>query len=456
MQADVLIIGSGLAGMAAAYEAARAGAEVIIVEKMPYPGGNSALAGGGFAAYDCALQLREKFGAGDDSAKLHASDTIRSGKGGCLESLVHIMAENGPAAMNWMLEQGVPFKEIMVKGGGHSAARVYQTSVTGKQMMDIVREKVLKTGVRLLLNCRVTGFIPGTDGRTVCGVKCELSGRETEITAKKSIILAAGGFAADVPFRRRFNPALDENYNCSNHKGATGEILEMAMDIGADVLNMPYVQLFPSANPKNGAVDMWALRSYDCPGFGGIYITSEGCRFVNELEGRDVVSDAQIKNTSHNTWAIMNQTLVDIMKMSEDHIQAGIRLGRMYRGDTIKELCAQIGVDENRVSAEMAEHNDFIARNAPDRFGMTWSPLLNQMSAGPFYAIAQWPSVHFTMGGLLTDEKCRVLDKAKKPIIGLYAAGEICGGLHGKNRLGGNALTECVVFGRLAGLHASR
>ena len=458
MQTDVLIIGSGLAGMAAAYEASRAGADVMIVEKMPYPGGNSALAGGGFAAYDCNLHLREKLGGEDDSAEIHADDTIRSGKGGCIEPLVRIMTENGPDAMNWMLDCGVPFKEIMVKGGGHSAARVYQTSVTGKQMMDAVRAAVLKTGVRLLLNCRVTGFIPGgdADNRAVIGVKCELDGSETEIYAKKSIILASGGFAADVPFRRRFNPALDENYNCSNHKGATGEVLQMAMEIGADTLNMPFVQLFPSANPKSGAVDMWALRSYDCPGFGGIFVTSEGNRFVNELEGRDVVSDAQIKNTTRNTWAIIGKAQADIMKMTEDNIKTGIRLGRMFRGETIEDLCAQIGADADRLSDEISQHNDFIVLKTADRFNMPWSPLLQPMTEGPFYAIAQWPSVHFTMGGLSTDEKCRVLDVDGNPISGLYAAGEVCGGVHGKNRLGGNALTECVVFGKIAGEEASR
>ena len=263
---DVLVIGSGLAGMAAAYEAKASGADVIVVEKMKYFGGNSALAGGGFSSWDSRLHLREKNGLGEDSAEQQAADTIRSGRGHCVEKMVHVMAQEAPAAIDWMLDRGVTFKDSVMKLGGFTAYRAYHTTVTGAIMMKNVRESVLAAGVELLNECEVTA-LTYKDGK-VKGALCRLKGEETEFCAEKGVILASGGFAGDVAFRQRFNPELTAAYNCSNHKGATGEVLQMAMDLGANVLNMQYVQLFPSADPVSGAVDKWALTSYDVPGFG--------------------------------------------------------------------------------------------------------------------------------------------------------------------------------------------
>ena len=450
---DVVVVGSGLAGLAAAYEAKKAGADVVILEKMKTYGGNSVLSGGGFACWDSKLKLREALSLGEDSWQLHAEDTIRSGKGKSIPALVELMAQRAPEALDWLIDIGVPFKNMLARLGGYSVARSYQTDCSGKQFMDIVKKAVETAGVSIYLNCRVDAIL--TEDGAVSGVQCSMDGEALEITAKKAVILASGGFAANVAMRETYS-GIGSEYNCSNHPGATGEMIERAVELGAEVLNMAEIQLFPCANPKSGMVDPWALISYSAAGVGALYVSSEGRRFVNELEGRDTVSDAQIKRCSKPTWAIVSAQMVEDISWPQETAERGVRLGRAKRADTIEDLARELGIDSNTLGETIAESNAAIAAKQRDALGRPYSDMFRCLTDGPFYAIAQWPSVHYTMGGLLTDTESRVLRADGSAIPRLYAAGEICGGVHGANRLGGNALTECLVFGQIAGRNAAK
>lgn len=453
-EADVIVIGSGLAGTAAACEAAGKGAQVILLEKMEYNGGNSALAGGGYACWDSGLKLRQKLGLGEDSWQLHMEDTIRAGKNLSNPALVEVLAKGAPSGLDWLVGIGVQFKDVLVKLGGYSAYRSYQAAISGKQMMDLAKAAAEHNGVHYAYGCTVTGFLREEDG-PVIGVSWQQGNTNGVILARKGIVIASGGFSRDVEMRTAYCPELGVSYNCSNHFGATGEVIRSAQAIGAEVVDMDYIQLYPCANPVSGSVDRWAFYCYSGAGFGMLYVDGTGARFINELDRRDALADIQLSRCEKPTWAIMNQKIADQLGMTEKEISNGLRFNRMRSGNTIAALANDMGADAGILERTVRAHNEMIAGGGADEFGKTNNGSLTPMESGPFYAISQWPSVHYTMGGLRIDTKARVLDQDHRPIPRLFAAGEACGGVHGANRMGGNALAECVVFGRIAGQGAA-
>lgn len=450
---DVIIVGSGLAGLAAAKEAREAGCTAVILEKLDRYGGNSVLAGGGLASWDSRMHLGRELGVGEDSAALMTADALRSGKNENVSALVETLSENAPSAIDWMMDAGVRFRRVLFHMGGQTVPRSYQCEGNGKNMMDDVKAWVLASGAELRLGHRVTELL--TDGGRVVGVRCAADGRDLRLGARHGVVLASGGFAADVALRLEYSD-IGAAYNCSNHPDATGEMLRCARALGAALVNMEHIQLFPCSNPVTGSVDRWALAAYAGAGAGAIYVDGGGRRFVNELEGRDVVSDAQIAHCAKPTWAIFQDHVVETVDLSPADAALGIRLGRMVRADSFSALAEALGMESAVLLRTIDEHNTFLCGEREDPFGKARSELMRPLIDGePVYAISQWPSVHFTMGGVLTDPCARVLRGDGSAIPGLYAAGEVCGGVHGANRLAGYALTECVVFGRLAGRSAA-
>lgn len=448
---DVIVIGSGLAGLAAAYEAQLCGCKTVILEKLPRYGGNSVLAGGGIASWDSRLHLRTA--VGEDSPELMVQDALRSGRGENDPALVKILAEQAPAAVDWMMDAGVQFRNILFHMGGQTVPRSYQCESNGKNMLDAIKTHVLSTGVELRLGHCVTELL--TENGRVCAVRCMAGDTTLTLEAHRGIVIAAGGYAADVALRKEYTD-IGEAYNCSNHADATGEMIRCARALGAQLINMEYIQLFPCSNPVSGAVDRWALAAYAAAGAGAVYINSSGRRFVCELEGRDVVSNAQISGCEKPSWAILNDAMLETVDLSAADKARGLRSGRMVQANSLPELAEKLCIPAKTLENTIADHNTFIQGERTDPFGKAHSDLLTPLTAAPFYAIAQWPSVHFTMGGIHTDSCARVLRDDGSVIPGLFAAGEVCGGVHGANRLAGYALTECVVFGRLAGQNAAQ
>lgn len=453
--ADVAVIGSGFAGLMAAIKARDAGAGVVILEKMSHYGGNSIISGGGCCSYDSKLHLRQKLGLGEDSWQLHMEDTIRGGNGKSVPELVDVMTRHAPEAVDFFVDAGVKFAGTLARLGGHSAHRSYLVEGNrGIEMLEPLRDMALKNGAALRLDTAVTRIWRESADSPVAGLELDCGGKTVELRVRRAIVMASGGFSRDVGLRTRYNPNLTDAYNCSNHKGATGECIRFAQAIGADIIHMEHIQLFPTANPKNGSLDKEALDAYSSTGFGSLNVDRYGRRFVNELGGRDEVSDAQILGVKEKpTYTILSRAMYDALAVPETVIEAGVRSGRITAADSIPELAQKLDMPE--LAATVLRHNSYLAAGNDPEFHKPISSHMIPLTTGPYYAIAQWPTIHFCMGGLRFDTSARVLDADGRPIPRFYAAGECCGGIHGANRLAGNAITECMVFGAIAGSGAA-
>ena len=451
---DVVIVGSGFAGMAAAAQALTEGATVTVLEKMPVPGGNSAIAGGGFACWTDKEHRREKLGLGEDSAERHKSDTIKGGDFFNLPELVNVVVEGAPDAMNWMLDEGgLVLNKGLGRVGGHTAYRDHMAS--GARYLDALT-KIAKAhgfkGVRT--RHEAVRLWKDEKTNTILGVEVKARSKTINIRAKKAVIMAAGGFGHDVEFRMSQVPTLNAAYNTTNHAGATAQALKMTMAAGASAMHLAFIQLFPTAEPGTGRIDRPSLFPIQFPGFGAVYVSNKGRRFVSELERRDVVAQAELATGDKNTWCVFNgEVFAKLTDKAE--MDKFVATGRLKTGETVADLAKAMGVPADALEKTVAEHNEFIRSKKDTQFGKPITPAMAPMTQGPYYAVAQWPSVHHCQGGVRINPKAQVIDVEGNVIRHLYAAGEFTGGVHGNNRLGGNAIADCIVFGRVAGKNAS-
>ena len=448
---DVIIVGSGFAGLSAAYEAAKRSHNVIILEKMSYCGGNSRIAGGGYCCWDSKLKLREELDLGSDSWQSHYEDTLKAGGGYNSPELVEVLAKEAPEGLDFLVDAGIPFRKTLPRIGGHSAYRSYQIACSGSETIEKLTAAVLESGnVEIHKKAKVQKLIRA-HGERVGGVSVEIDGFTQHIHATCGVIIASGGYAQDLAIRTVYKPSLTSSYNCTNHRGATGEMITLARSIGADVLHMEFLQLYPCADPANGSIDQAAFLCYSGTGYGIIYVTDKGFRFVNELESREHVSNAQILSGSSPTYTILNDEIFSRLGIKPEEIEALVRRRRALQAATIDELATHAGFAQDIFSSTVIQHNEAIKKKLDPVFRKPMTEQMVPLTDGRFYAIPQWPSVHYSMGGLRIDRHAHVIDIWGKPIPGLYAAGEVCGGVHGIDRLGGNGIAECIVFGRIAG-----
>ncbi len=454
---DVVIIGSGFAGLAAAAEAAGLGAKTIVLEKMPTYGGNSIINGGEYNAWDSELHLRQKLNLGEDSIAQHTEDSLRGGDRFGFPELVGVMTKGAEPSLNWMIDEGgLKLRPILNRTGGHTAYRTHTcVEGVGRGYTDALRKIAEKRGAKIVLNSPISWIWRKDAESDVLGVEVDRKGRKVNIRALKAVVLASGGFSSDVKMRAAYNPRITADYNCTNHKGATGETMKFAQAIGADALQLAFIQLYPYAEPETGILDAPAVYPFRGPGYGIVYVDKKGKRFVNEMERRDVVSAAEIATGMKPTFTIFNEAMVPKMGTKEE-VEVGMAKGRFVRGNTLAELAGKIGVDPATLEETIGKHNKYMAEGKDPDFGRTYTKAMLPMSEGPYYAIAQWPAVHHTMGGLRINTKAQVIDLWGNVIPGFYAAGEITGGVHGANRLGGNATPDAIAFGRVAGTNAAK
>ena len=435
LDTDVVIIGAGGAGMTAAINTAQAGKDVILLEKMPYAGGNTTKATGGMNAAETHYQAEQGI---DDSVEQFVEDTMEGGHNINDKDLVTTLAENSAEAIDWLDSIGAPLPKVSFSGGATNA-RIHAPedgSGVGAYLVTSLLKKMDELDINVMYDTKATSLI-SKDG-TVTGVKAE--SKDTEYTIKaKAVILATGGFGNNEDMIVQYRKDLKGTVTTSA-PGITGDGIVMAEDVGADLVDIEQIQLHPTVEQKTSMLITESVR-----GDGAILVNQDGKRFTDELLTRDVVSAAELEQPGSYAYIIFDQRLRDGLKAIEKYVSTGITV----QGDTIEELAEKIDVDPATLAETLKNWNQYVAdQNDPD-FGRT-TGMDQDLSQAPFYAIKIAPGIHHTMGGVHIDTDARVIDKDGNPIPGLFAAGEVVGGVHGGNRLGGNAVADVVVFGKIA------
>lgn len=489
VDADVVVVGAGGAGMTAAITAAAEGKSVVILESQSMVGGNSVRATGGMNAAKTVYQDENEFGESAgvektlktaaekyadnetitalaktvseqwaayqanptgyfDSVELMELDTMIGGKGINDPELVETLCANSADAIDWLDEHGITLHNVSSFGGA-SVKRIHRpvnaegkTVSVGSYMIPLLQENCEKAGVKMMLDTTATEILTDANGAAV-GVKATGASGETVTVNAKAVVLATGGFGANLDMVVKYKPEL-KGFMTTNAPGIQGQGIEMAQAIGAATVDMDQIQIHPTVEANTAALITEGLR-----GDGAILINEEGKRFIDEVGTRDVVSAAEIAQTGSYSWLVVDQAMVDASSV----IQGYIKKGYTVTGATYEELGKAMGVDAAAFAETMEKWNGYVeAKNDPD-FGRT--SFANKLDTAPYYAIKVTAGVHHTMGGLKINANTEVLNEKGEVIPGLFAAGEVTGGVHGANRLGGNAVADFTVFGRIAGAAAS-
>jgi flavocytochrome c len=457
-QTDVAVIGSGAAGLSAAIEAARSGASVIVCEKMKITGGNTRISDGGLAAPGNHLQ--KEMGI-EDSPELFYADLLNAGLGLNHPRLARLLSEKALEAVEWTRNDlGVAYQERLDRFGGHSVARCLTTRRhSGLDLIKAQMSVLEKLGAEIRLRTPMTRLLTDNDG-SVAGIQVRTghddrnksSGTVKNIRARGGVVLASGGFANDIGFRTLQNPALDASVASSNHKGATAEVLRAALEIHAAPVHLSWIQLGPWGCPDEAGYGQGArFASYCVYPFGILVDPATGMRIVNEWSDRRQRCDAIFK-TGHACVGILD---AQGAAHDADSLRSCLASGKIKAFDSMDRLAAEFNMPHGRLEATVSDYNHRIQAKAPDPFGKAIEDNAAVLDTPPFYAMRLWPKVHYTSGGLGIDSRARVIDIEGSPIPRLFAAGEVCGGVHGGSRLGSCALTECIVFGRVAGQEAA-
>ena len=489
VDADVVVVGAGGAGMTAAITAAAEGKTVVILESQSMVGGNSVRATGGMNAGKTVYQDENEFGESAgvektlktaaekyadnetitalaktvseqwaayqanptgyfDSVELMELDTMIGGKGINDPELVETLCANSADAIDWLDEHGITLHNVSSFGGA-SVKRIHRpvnaegkTVSVGSYMIPLLQENCEKAGVKMMLDTTATEILTDANGAAV-GVKATGASGETVTVNAKAVVLATGGFGANLDMVVKYKPEL-KGFMTTNAPGIQGQGIEMAQAIGAATVDMDQIQIHPTVEANTAALITEGLR-----GDGAILINEEGQRFIDEVGTRDVVSAAEIAQTGSYSWLVVDQAMVDASSV----IQGYIKKGYTVTGATYEELGKAMGVDAAAFAETMEKWNGYVeAKNDPD-FGRT--SFANPLNTAPYYAVKVTAGVHHTMGGLKINANTEVLNEKGEVIPGLFAAGEVTGGVHGANRLGGNAVADFTVFGRIAGAAAS-
>jgi flavocytochrome c len=449
---EIVVVGSGFSGLASAIEATNScNGSIVIIEKMPTPGGNSVMNAGQVAAVGSKYQLLAGI---QDGVQLMTNDMLKAGVDLNHPNLLHKMISTSNDLVEWTeKELGVQYCERVSQLGGHSVPRTLSTlNASGRDIIDPMLRKIEDLpNVELLLNTAFETFIMSKDGKDVEGIRVIREGQEQDILCRRGVILAAGGFSADVDFRSIQNPSFGEIVMSTNQLGATAEVLKEALKIGATPVQLSRIQLGPWTSPdENG----FGKAPFFCIGAGfpyGIIVDpATGKRFVNELGNRYERSMAILK-MGHPVVCLTDtdgaqHSLEKDMSKCEPAVKP-------YK--TMPDLAQSFGMNPKDLRETLDEYNTGV-KQGKDVFGKPFRIDLGPIVRPPFYATRLWPKVHHCMGGVHIDEEARVLHIDGYPIGGLYAAGEVAGGVHGGDRLGSCATLDCLSFGQIAGHSAAK
>lgn len=440
---DILIVGSGATGSTAAITAREAnpGAKITIIEKMPISGGNSQLAAGGMNSANSIFQ--QKLGI-KDNPDLMFLDTMKGGKYINSGVLVNILSSQSTDAIKWLNDRGAVMDSPGM-GGGASAARMHGPSsgaFAGPYLRDFFKKSIANHDIELRINSKAVRIVTDKQG-AVTGVivKGKHSGYY-QINAKV-VVLASGGFGANPDFVSQFRPELRQTAT-SNQPGTQGDGIILGEKIGAALVDIKEIQVNPTL-----LFDSPVIVSERVRGAGAIFVNRDGKRFISELATRDVTSATIFKQKGASVFMIFDQKVRDDVKQTS----AAFELGKAKQSSTIEGLAKEIGVDPATLAKTVRDYNSYVDKKSDPDFGRPNLPA--KVDKSMFYAIEVKPAIHYVMGGLKINEKTQVIDKNGNPIPNLLAAGEVTGGVHGANRLGGNSMAETIVFGRIAGQQAA-
>lgn len=466
---DVVVVGGGFAGLAAAYSAVESGSSTVLVEKLSTTGGNSAINGGQYAAYTSkvAAELQKKFNLEPDTAEKHIEDTIKGGDNMSVPELVTEMVYGSPYYLDLLLDNGLVIRDTLARPGGHYGYRTYVTeNQVGSDITDLQLKMLKNTDAVIELETKMVEIYRTRDeANRLVGIRVATADGYKTIEARKGVILATGGFSSNVDMRQTQVPYLTADLPTTNIKAAsTGEGIYLAQAIGANTTQMSNIQRYPWADPNTGVLDSYAVWPFTGPSYGVIYVDYNGNRYVNEGDRRDVCANAAVNSGFISTYALFTEPVVNAFVKPEE-LEAGVQSGRVLKGDTLEELAEKINafaikgqypsVTAENLKATIEKHNGYIDSGADPDFGKVMAATMVKMEEGPYYAIPQYPSVHHTMGGLVIDTNTSVKDIYGQVIPGLFAAGEVTGGVHGTNRLGSNADADACAFGYISGYFVS-
>ncbi|KAL3990920.1 flavocytochrome c family protein [Acanthocheilonema viteae] len=471
----VIIVGGGLAGLSAALQAIHEGANVILVEGEKDVGGNSQKASSGVAACNTEAQRVRQI---NDSVELFYSDTMSAGDHENDHILVDQLVRHSSSAIQFLIDHGVDLSDINLCGG-HSVKRVHwipqpkegRPVAVGFSIIKALKEKLRMhekdhpEKVRILLGTEVVGLVTWND--FVTGVRVRNGSQIDEISGK-AVVLATGGFSCDhsneSSLLQEFAPEKI-NFPTTNGPWARGSGVKMARAMGAALVGMQNVQIHPTAfvDLKDPAATTKFLAAEALRGKGAILLNDKGERFVNELERRDHVTDKILKfcakneeaGGAHIAFMLMDDQAVNDFGRASFNFYAKIK-GFFKQFDTLEEAANYMKVESSKLKATLDEYNEHAhsTLSKDDKFGKKIFPIALEHS--PYYVAVITPAIHYTMGGVKIDKNAAVYNEfSDKPFKGLFAAGEVTGGVHGRNRLAGNSLLECVVYGRIAGRSAA-
>lgn len=436
---DVVVIGGGGAGLSASISAKENGVDVILLEKAAILGGNTNYATGGLNAANTSVQKKKNI---IDDVKTFIEDTMKGGKNTNDRVLVTKMADSSAEVVDWLMDKGADLSDLG-RMGGQSVDRTHRPT-GGAPVGPNVVAALSKTAKEIGVDIRLSTFAESLiyDNEVISGVVVKAPNGQKYTINSKAVIIATGGFGANSEMVVENNPKL-AGFGTTNHKGATGDGITMAKSVGADFVDMDQIQTHPTVIPSNSVMITEAVR-----GNGAILINREGKRFINELETRDIVSEAELAQKGQSAFLVFDESVKESLKAIDTYDKKGY----LVKGNTVEELAKNLNIPAETLKASIEKYNGFVKTQKDTEFNRNSLP--RELVKAPFYSVEVAPAVHHTMGGIKINDKTEVLSKGK-PVKGLYAAGEVTGGIHGANRLGGNAMTDITVFGKIAGEEAS-
>lgn len=443
--ADIVVVGGGAAGFAAALEAATLGASVIVLEKQPATGGSSALSGGCLAFAGTDLQQSQGI---EDSDELLFSDLREVGQQENDEALVTVYVENQLDTYHWLVRHGQTFSPVIEASSGQSVPRVH--TVDPADMVRLLAARAKATGrVQLLTETAAERLL--RHGDRIAAVRVRRGGESRDITATRAVILASGGFSRNPGLIHRFVPEYDQAVFIGGD-GNVGDGLRMAWAHGADFRDMAYIKGTYGKHPVDETNHHSCLAVYK----GAIAVNQDGHRYVDESISYKLLGDACMRQEFASTYQILDQ---DIFASGDNRVrildfERRLEDGLMLKADSLADLARQIEVPVENLERTVAAYNAAVDAGADTEFGRKHlvhnHGALRRIERAPFYAYPSTAAVFGTYCGLCVDPRMQVLDVFGAPLAGLLAAGEVVGGLHGAAYMTGSALGKALIFGRVA------